>query len=118
MIVIREDKPQGLRRRLGTIGLAMLMSRQSVRVYLKGEFRAFGGSTWSHTMKSVKFESSRPPKTETPQRRWTWPICRIRSVDWQRKGSLRASRYNRAVLDQVLLCVLTGTSTQQIGNVQ
>ena len=44
--------------------------------------------------------------------------CLIRSIDWQKKGSLRASRYNRAILDQVLLCVLTGTSTKQIGNAQ
>ena len=43
-------------------------------------------------------------------------LCRIRSIDWRKKGSLRASRCNRAALDQVLLCVLTGTSTEQIGN--
>ena len=45
-------------------------------------------------------------------------LCRIRSIDWRKKGSLRASRYHRAALDQVLLCVLTGTSTEQIGNAQ
>lgn len=42
--------------------------------------------------------------------------CSIRSIDWRKKGSLRASRYYRAVLDQVLLCVVTGTDTKQIGN--